>query len=1147
MKLKQIHRKLTQSLLLAGSILISSTTQAAPGTLPKAPLFLSNSVEPNVFLTLDDSGSMDWEHMFSSGTAGLAGASGLPLFGVSYRYFWHPDWWSDFYIIPPADYQHSDPAVTWDDAIWVLRNHNANKIYYNPETTYEPWKGVDSSGNPLYQDADPNAVLRDPNAPGGTTTDLTDTFDFFDYDDCSCWKLNSLYIPAYFTWTDTDGDGVIDPEDEHTLYEIKPSTASYPSGRSYEDELQNYANWFQYYRKREFSAKSAIGSVISTAGATRMGLDMFNDGHKRDLASMTSPADKLDLLDTFYTANSNGGTPARRSLQRVGNYFSSTSGSTAINSVADGGECQQNFNILMTDGFWNGPDPGVGNTDQSASADGGFDGDQDESNDGGNYEDTFSNTLADVAMRYYETDLRGDLANKVPTRAGIDENNQQHLVNFTISFGLTGTLDAQNDDPLDASFNWPNAFNGDAEKVDDLWHAAYNSRGEYLSAQNPQELEAALNAAIEDIAERTATAAAVAINSARLTSESVVYLAQFNSNRWQGNLFAYPIIDLDVGTLATTPKWEANSLLTARDITTDPRSIVTYNGTKGVPFRWDVGKLSSQMVTDLRTSPSGSTDSTAIAEARLEFLRGDRSNEGIGYFFRERPTLLGDLVNSGPVFVGKANLAWPDVAPFPDTSGSRYSDFKNGIAETRKKTVFVGSNDGLLHAFNDDTGEEIFAYAPNILASSNASSGYHYLTDPGYAHNWYVDLTPTLSDVYMNTNFGGGWHTILIGGLRGGGRGLFALDVTDPSKLTEANAEKIVMWEFSSADDPDLGYTYSKPTIALANNGRWVAIFGNGYNDTGDGEAKLFIVDIEDGLNGWQPNDYIEITTGVGTTTDRNGLSTPALADTDGNGTVDRVYAGDLEGNMWVFDLSGSNSTTWGSAFKSGSTPVPLFTTPANQPITAKPVLARHPTMPISESPSNLPNLMVFFGTGQYLVDTDKTNTDVQSFYGVWDQGDDSLDRSQLVEQTFRSGFTNRVLTRNQVDYSSVYGWWFDLPDSGERAVTTPIARRDTVFFNSFVPIDNPCAVGGYGFKFSVDMVTGGSPEETVIDVNRDGEINDDDNEGTVNVVAAIQQDGYLPEPVFIEDLVFTGEVAEKVVKLPEPKTGRFSWQELIK
>jgi len=471
---------------------------------------------------------------------------------------------------------------------------------------------------------------------------------------------------------------------------------------------------------------------------------------------------------------------------------------------------------------------------------------------------------------------------------------------------------------------------------------------------------------------------------------------------------------------------------------------------------------------------------------------------------------------------------------------------------TRQKILYVGANDGMLHAIDDTSGQEVFAYVPGGVYSQAAGRGLHYLTDPNYLHQSYVDLTPSLSDVFVpgGGGLGGNWTTVLIGGLRSGGRGYYALDVTNPSTFSETKAADIVLWEFTSDDDADLGYTFSRPFIGLANDGSWVAIFGNGYNDTGSGEAQLFIVDIAKGIDGkWTAGDYRKITTGVGTALDPNGLATPALADLDGNGTIDRVYAGDLRGNMWAFDLSSANPTQWASAYKAGATPTPLFTTQLGEPITAKPVLASHPTQPDSGSPSNAPNIMVYFGSGQYLVDADKTTTSSQSFYGVWDKGDKALISIDLIQQTFDTNFTGRVLTRNPVDYSLDHGWYFDLDILGERSVTSPIVRADTVFFNTFVPEVDPCGSGGFGYKFAVDMVTGGSPEEPVIDSNNDGVIDDNDylTDGiSQSTLAAVYQEGYLPEPVFIEDLTFTADQAAKVKALLDIPTGRFSWLELI-
>lgn len=418
----------------------------------------------------------------------------------------------------------------------------------------------------------------------------------------------------------------------------------------------------------------------------------------------------------------------------------------------------------------------------------------------------------------------------------------------------------------------------------------------------------------------------------------------------------------------------------------------------------------------------------------------------------------------------------------------------------------------MLHGFDADTGEEVMAYIPHNLFSSSAGKGLHYLTDKAYSHLFYVDQGPTVSDVYIKTTTSGTveWKTILVGGQEAGGRGLFALDITNPNAFSEDGtvADNTVMWEFTDADDSNLGYTFSKPAIALMNNGKWAAIVGNGYNDTNTlandgGEAKLFILYLEGGLDGvWTPGtDYLEITTKAGSTTDRNGLGTPAAVDLDGNGTVDRVYAGDLQGNMWAFDLSDTaeNNPNWKVAYSQGTTPKPLFTAKnaagTAQPITTKPSVVRHPTIPNNSSPSNAPNLLVLFGTGQYLVDGDKTNTSTQSFYGVWDKGDKALVRSNLVAQTFLTGFASdaRVLSDNTVDYSTKYGWYIDLDSAsaatGERVVVNPKVRGDYVFFNTMTPNNAACSFGGSSWLMAAKLTNGGRPSDSVFDYTNNNEV----------------------------------------------------------
>ena len=1154
--------------------------QSAPGTLPTSPLYLATIVEPNVFLTVDDSASMSWRTLVSPDTTEIRGADltvspeGLPNIGGSNRVFLHPR----FYTFHP----NVVPPVSLHAEAWVLKNSDANKIYYDPNVTYEPWAGTDAFGNPLYTDVNPINAPMFPFDLAQGLTDLTVPY-IYDVDPFSLPNPEgTIFLPTYYEWGDTNLDGVIDADtDARRLIEIKPANAPFPSGRNYAEEIQNFANWFSYYRTRELTTKAVMGKIINNSNSNRMGLRFFNLGHQIDAATMSNPINKTALLQKLYNPFFLGAsTGTRRALEATGLMFANDGViPTPILPAVNGGTCQQNFNLLMTDGFANGLAPTWGtkkpsdtnNTDvDSGVAVSIFDGDAGVSNDGGNYADSHVDTLADVAMHYYENDLDPAMLDEVPVRPGIDEATHQHLVNYTLSLGLRGSLDpdVHPTDTVTPFAGWPDPSAAGINTIDDLWHASYNSRGKHLYVDSTAELESQLSLAATDVSERTGTVtASVAVNSAKLSTTSTVYLATFFSDFWNGDLSAFIIKDLDTGELNLSSEWEAGPKLTSRigsfGHDNNNRPIITYDPATGagLPFTWT--SITAAMQADFNTSPSGAPD--ALGQSRFDYVRGDRSNENIGGSivgngFRERASLLGDIVNSSPVYVGPPNLAWPDATPFP-TGANAYSEFKTA-KKNRKSVLFVGANDGMLHAFEDDGdndpnngiangGNEIFAYVPGQMYSSGvANQGLHYLSDPNYIHNYYVDLTPTVSDVFFST---GSWRTVLVGGLRGGGRGLFALDVTDPNYYSSAKdatkADAVSLWEFTDATDPELGYTFARPTIGLSNAGTWVAIFGNGYNSTGTGEASLFIVDIEKGADGtWSAGDWTRISTGVGTAGAQNGLAAPALADIDGNGTIDRAYAGDLEGNMWVFDLSGSTTGSWKVAYTSGATPVPLFTTPVNQPITAKPVLATHPTQP--DDNQNSPNIMVYFGTGQYLVSGDKVTTDLQSFYGVWDKGDNQLLNTDLIQQTFDVSFSGgRVLTRNPIDYSIDHGWYFNLTDSGERAVTTPIARADTVFFNTFVPSDVVCDRGGYGYRFAVDMATGGSPLVPTIDSNGDGLIDDNDyqNNGIdKSTLAAVRQEGFLPEPVFIEDLAFTGDKAAKIKALSTVPSGRFSWQELL-
>jgi type IV pilus assembly protein PilY1 len=386
------------------------------------------------------------------------------------------------------------------------------------------------------------------------------------------------------------------------------------------------------------------------------------------------------------------------------------------------------------------------------------------------------------------------------------------------------------------------------------------------------------------------------------------------------------------------------------------------------------------------------------------------------------------------------------------------------------------------------------------------------LTKPSYAHQYYVDGSPTMGDAYDGSK----WHTMLVGGLNKGGQGIYALDVTDPSSFSEANASSLVKWEFDDNDDPDLGYTYSRPVIVKMHNGKWAAVFGNGYNNTLDdtavggkrsttGNAVLYVVDLFTGAL------IKKIDTGVGRVQDPmgqsrpNGLATPALVDTNGDSVADYAFAGDLFGNLWKFDLRAANETSWGVAF--GNTP--LFVakdgtaaTAKVQPITERPEVARGP---------NGKGMIVLFGTGKFLegVDRDVAQLSKQTFYGIIDlntagSGVVTNGRADLTAQTItregvQSGKKFRVTTQNTV---SNRGWYLDLVSpgtpptggfKGEMSVSDPIVRNGRVIFTTLIPTPDPCLFGGTSWLMELDALSGARLSYPPIDLNNDGKFDDQD------------------------------------------------------
>ena len=921
----------------------------------------------------------------------------------------------------------------------------------------------------------------------------------------------------------TDNREVVSADKLVRLTDAEAATAGIVTGRTYAEEIQNYANWYSFYRRRELTAKNAIANVIDTSDGLFIGLFFINDYHNKDQRVLpikvnldgTFYDDSTTLLNILYNYQIDGyGTPLRLGLKKAGRFFSGgyekpTTFISQVNSdsypyfKADkGGTCQQAFTIIFTDGYYNGSSPSVGNED----------GNGDTLYDGSPFGDSTSDTLSDVAMKYYEDDLNTTLSDDVPVTT-VDPANHQHMVTYTVAFGVTGSLDTTlyEDCPIGTCpSSWPST-SGDTGKIDDMFHAAVNGRGKFISAQSTAELNTALEALKKDIDSRIGAAAALATNSIQKTVGSVIYQGIYNTSNWYGEVSAYPL-SVTSGAIGSAT-WVASDHVPAWDA----RNILSFTGTAGIVF--EDGNLTSTQKGLLTASGLGTSAQI------VDFIRGDTSNNvANGGTLRTRNHMLGDFVHSAPTYF-------------------------EGV-------IYIGSNDGMLHAFDAVTGEELFAYVPNLVYDHLAD-----LADPGYDHQFYVDNTATV----VNT----GTTDLLVCGLRKGGKGYFALDVTTPTAMGAGN----VLWEYSADGDPDMGYSYSRAAIVHTEAEGYVVIFGNGYEST-NGEAVLYVLEAETGTL------LKQFKTGA---TGCNGLASPTVVDVEVDGYVDYAFAGDLQGNLWKFDLRGGDKSAWTFSYMDGSTPKPLISV-KNTSGTAQPITAAPTVMLDCVDMSEGRGMMVLFGTGQYVSSDDFSDTTEQSLYGIWDwgpmwEGKDSFsvaqtkflgtlntDRSfsnapsgtELLEQVFEYNSADwSVLSDYPIDWynpvdSTGYhlGWVIDLPESGERSIYQPSLSNFVAMFVSTIPSSSACDAGGSSVVYQLSACSGGRTSIPVFDVNADGEITDVDVivVGGVTVqVSGMKFESALLPPSSIGDITILPDSGGNMNSIPGlfPQSGMFFWRVL--
>lgn len=1091
--------------------------------IPDDPLTTAARVAPNILFILDDSGSMSFDYM--------------------------PD---------------SVPKTSTPDVSALA--YTRNSLSYNPAVTYQPWLKADGNrmGSTAY-----SAVYGSFNRVGGTVIDLGNpkSCRYFNRntnattDEPSgtsgtqvCGGVQTFYVPKDPSQTGAAylGDGA-----NYYRYQILESGSIYRSeylaysstntpataasmgcassskgsdwrgcvawssawtGRSEAGEKANYANWFSFHRTRIKAAKAGASEAFGVlGGGVRVGFRTIwgrganhakpipvtdgNDGRfvnnvadsKTGAVSTVSRTQWYDSLQSVIGYN---GTPLHGALYSAGEYFKGDASDGAYGPQKKAAQltCRQNFAILTTDGYWNDTSTNYVSVGEQDDADGRVIKDprgraytyNTASDRRWPYVGTDSNTLADVAMKYWKEDLRDDMDNNVPS-SDADPAFWQHMVTFGISIGLSGTRGWTSvEDVKNAKTNlsWPNPNKTeDATRIDDLLHAAVNGHGQFVAASSPAEFTAGLSQALAAISQRTGSFSNVSTNSTSLDTGSRVFSASYISGTWTGQVKGQPVNRSGVsgdGWTSSIPAFAS-------------RKVFTSNGRAGVNF-----PTAAQQA--LLTRLGGPADYAVTGADNANYIKGDASKEERnGGLLRNRPsTVLGDIVGSSPAYV-------------KDTD-----------------TLYVGANDGMLHAFDASSGRELFAYVPGIVNFGNLAT----LSRGDYAHKFLVDGPLVASSRALTPD-----KNILVGALGKGGKGLYALNVTAPGAAT---ATGVGMWELAETPRSNMGLVLGRPIMSRVQGTSAAAVVvGNGINSAND-SAVLLVINAETGAV------IREIDTGEGSATAPNGLSAPAgVYGADGK-TLAYVYAGDMLGNVWKFDLSSSSSAQW--------TAKKLFTAQDAkgnaQPISSGVTVATHPLTG---------KRWIFFGTGRYLTEGDagSDSVAVQGMYGFLEdeaaQSSAGLSRTALTQRVVKitaatqNGYSVRAFEANAALPSGSKGWYVDLPDSGERIVQDAQVVSTYLVTASMVPTGNACDPDGRGYINALDAFTGTSALGSYFDLDNNPAT--DDKVGDLPVGSVDAGVGMPTLPDLLRGLTLLGGSNGEIVGLRtlSPRWDRVSWRELRK
>jgi type IV pilus assembly protein PilY1 len=1084
---------------------------AAATDLAELPLTAHLLAKPNVVFGLDDSGSMDMEVMmyasdgvlwwnFDAGNGwGIdPGHPNPALRTVAAPWFNNPGeanatWrilgylfpgvaevgsrqmpdnvFQTFAALPTTQLAFLRWSGAWRDASGTYQANAPetaavpphNPLYYNPMVTYRPWAPAQLSNGPwVPANADPAAALSHPltgkqtfdlSAPTGIAPSPATNKVFTalpgmkipgsglpagDVRKSVCNELNAQcggwtdvtadetvpagamvrvamrYHPATYwvkeacTLPATPRVGVDDcataPDGSRLKrYEIRPGK-TFPSGRSYTAELQNFANWFQYYRKRRLMLSAAMGETLKSLGGMRVGVvpyrERSGDVKMYDTDAASDSDNRRRVAGLFYEVGDGGGTPTRETLKYIGEEYrraeeGSGKGKNGKQPPIIQYACQRNNAFIVTDGYaaasWVDVPPwDAGKSEATWGA-------------GAPYASNQPSTLADLALRHYTNNPRPDLAAGAVPLTDKDRNPDLHVNTYGLTLGARGLLYVrESTTPPTSASAWPNAqVSRSPASIDDLWHATLNGRGRMYLATNVDETALGIRGALDDMRNHAGAQSAVGIGSVNLQGgDKQAYAASYNPSGWTGDLTA-SAVDPATGSIGGTPRWSAAKLLDARDWT--KRVIVTSDGSASGGMGFNAGNVGAKV----NPAPGQMTNAGVV-----DHLRGSRVGEGSLY--RARTSLLGPVVNAEPAV-----------------------DAATGM-------VYVASGEGMLHAFNSSTGAEEWAYVPHAAL---ASIGQTALRD--YIYRTQLDGTPVLGK-------GSGGSTLLVAGMGAAGRSYYALDVSSPKSLTEAQAAQRVRWTFpspaQSAQAANMGYSMGRPLLVKTAAEGPVVLVTSGYDNgqsIGDGRGRLWMLNADTGAV------IREFSTALPGGSGETGLA-HITGFREDDGTVRRVYGGDLQGRLWKFDLVSGSTTLLATLKDQDGNP---------QPVTTRPQLSTLNGVPV-----------VMVGTGRLLDLKDFGSSAVQTVYAFTDSGP----LPDLRAATTPLTLDGSTIT-GSVNWSASRGWRLDLP-AGQHVNVDPKFVLGWLHVNANTAGSTSCAQSSQNYRIAVKAEGNAGPASVVGD-----------------------------------------------------------------